>query len=35
MIGRDCDKRKIYISSKAYTKEAIDEVYKILNGRWK
>lgn len=31
MIGRDAEENKIYITNKAYTKEAIEKVYQILN----
>ena len=31
MIGRNLEEKKIYISNKAYTKEAIEKVYQILN----
>lgn len=33
MVGKDLNEKKIYISNKAYTREAIDIVYKILNKR--
>lgn len=33
MIGRDTEEKKIYITSKAYTKEAIEKVYQVLNGK--
>lgn len=33
MIGRDAEENKIYISNKAYTKEAIEKVYQVLNGK--
>ena len=33
MIGRDAEKNKIYITNKAYTKEAIEKVYQVLNGK--
>ena len=31
MIGRDAEENKIYITNKAYTKEAIEKVYQVLN----
>lgn len=31
MIGRNLEEKKIYISNKAFTKEAIEKVYQILN----
>lgn len=31
MIGRDAEEKKIYITNKAYTKEAIEKVYQVLN----
>ena len=31
MIGRDDEEKKIYITNKAYTKEAIEIVYQVLN----
>lgn len=31
MIGRDIQEKKIYITNKAYTKEAIEKVYQVLN----
>lgn len=31
MIGRNLEEKKIYISNKVYTKEAIEKVYQILN----
>lgn len=31
MIGRDVEENKIYITNKAYTKEAIEKVYQVLN----
>lgn len=33
MIGRDAEENKIYITNKAYTKEAIEKVYQVLNGK--
>ena len=33
MIGRDTEANKIYITNKAYTKEAIEKVYQVLNGK--
>lgn len=33
MIGRDVEEKKIYITNKAYTKEAIEKVYQVLNGK--
>lgn len=33
MIGRDTEENKIYITNKAYTKEAIEKVYQVLNGK--
>lgn len=33
MIGRDVEENKIYITNKAYTKEAIEKVYQVLNGK--
>lgn len=33
MIGRDDEENKIYITNKAYTKEAIEKVYQVLNGK--
>ena len=33
MIGRDAEVNKIYITNKAYTKEAIEKVYQVLNGK--
>ena len=33
MIGRDAEEKKIYITNKAYTKEAIEKVYQVLNGK--
>ena len=33
MIGRDAGENKIYITNKAYTKEAIEKVYQVLNGK--
>ena len=33
MIGRDAAENKIYITNKAYTKEAIEKVYQVLNGK--
>lgn len=33
MIGRDAEGNKIYITNKAYTKEAIEKVYQVLNGK--
>ena len=33
MIGRDAEENKIYITNKAYTKEAIETVYQVLNGK--
>lgn len=33
MIGRDAEENKIYISNKAYTTEAIEKVYQVLNGK--
>ena len=33
MIGRDAEEKKIYITNKAYTKEAIEKVFQVLNGK--
>ncbi len=33
MIGRDAEENKIYITNKAYTKETIEKVYQVLNGK--
>lgn len=33
MIGRDAEENKLYITNKAYTKEAIEKVYQVLNGK--
>lgn len=33
MIGRDAEENKIYITNKDYTKEAIEKVYQVLNGK--
>lgn len=33
MIGRDAEENKSYITNKAYTKEAIEKVYQVLNGK--
>lgn len=33
MIGRDTEANKIYITNKAYIKEAIEKVYQVLNGK--
>lgn len=33
MIGQDAEENKIYITNKAYTKEAIEKVYQVLNGK--
>lgn len=33
MIGRDAEGNKIYTTNKAYTKEAIEKVYQVLNGK--
>ena len=31
MLGYDLEEKKIYISNKAYTKEAINKTYQMLN----
>lgn len=31
MLGYDLEEKKIYISNKAYTKEAINKTYQVLN----
>lgn len=33
MIGRDLSEKKVYINNKTYTKEAIEKVYQVLNGK--